>query len=155
MTAWKKHSPIGKGFVNSCKVVSLLLQSRVSPCDLANMPFRSQENLVNTPLCNVPGTVWEYGNGHEWLGLLVQKASGKPLEDFLQEHLFEPLGMANTTFFPFADEEKKGRLMPLRWREATDDGSAEWQVLTDQLPGLTLPRTCVSSSPPEAFRNVC
>lgn len=141
MTAWKKHSPVGKGFVNSCKIVSSLLQSRVSLCCSTDMCLCPQENLVNTPLCNVPGTVWEYGNGHEWLGLLVQEASGKPLEIFLQENLFKPLGMNSTTFFPFADEEKKRRLMPLRWREERDDGSAEWQVLTDQQPGLTLPRT--------------
>lgn len=63
-----------------------------------------------------------------------------PLEDFLQEHIFRPLGLRNTTFFPFADADQARRLIPLRWLQENADGSTEWQVLKDQFPGLTLPR---------------
>ena len=75
-----------------------------------------------------------------WLGLLVQEASGQPLEDFLQQHVFRPLEMRNTTFFPFADAEQAKRLVPLRWRQENVDGSAEYQELVGQDPGLMLPR---------------
>jgi hypothetical protein len=75
-----------------------------------------------------------------WLGLLVQEVSGQPLEDFLQQHLFRPLGLRNTTFYPFAEAGQASRLVPLRWRQENADGSAEYQALVDQDPGLTLPR---------------
>jgi hypothetical protein len=75
-----------------------------------------------------------------WLGLLVQEVSGQPLEDFLQQHLFRPLGLRNTTFYPFAEADQASRLVPLRWRQENADGSAEYQALVDQDPGLTLPR---------------
>jgi hypothetical protein len=44
-----------------------------------------------------PGTRFAYGDhGPATLGQLVQDVSGKPLDRYLREHVFEPLGMANT-----------------------------------------------------------
>lgn len=54
----------------------------------------------------------------------------------MQENIFKPLGMHNTTFYPFGSEHE-GRLMPLRYYNAEEK---EWQVLNGQMEGLTLPR---------------
>ena len=44
-----------------------------------------------------PGTRFVYGNhGPATLGQLVEDVSGKPLERYFREHVFEPLGMADT-----------------------------------------------------------
>lgn len=54
----------------------------------------------------------------------------------MQENIFRPLGMTDTTFFPF-EGDQKARLMPLRW---WDQESEAFEVLGTQFPGLTLPR---------------
>ncbi len=43
------------------------------------------------------GTKWEYSNsGYAVLAMIVEKVSGKPFGDFLQERIFTPLQMKNT-----------------------------------------------------------
>ena len=47
-----------------------------------------------------PGSRWEYSqSGINTLGRIVEVVSGKPFEVFLQERLFGPLGMKDTTFY--------------------------------------------------------
>ncbi len=47
-----------------------------------------------------PGSKWAYSNsGYVLLGLIVQKVSGKPFPDFLQQRIFEPLKMSNTVAY--------------------------------------------------------
>ncbi len=44
-----------------------------------------------------PGTMFRYGNhGFATLGQLVEDVSGKPLNRYFRDHIFEPLGMADT-----------------------------------------------------------
>ena len=46
------------------------------------------------PLDFDPGTEWQYSNtGYVIAGLIVERASGTPLLEFLSKHIFEPLGM--------------------------------------------------------------
>jgi CubicO group peptidase (beta-lactamase class C family) len=56
------------------------------------------------PLTDQPGTKWSYNNNAiNLLGRIIEVASGKPYEDLMEERLFEPLGMTNTTFWPTPD----------------------------------------------------
>jgi methyl acetate hydrolase len=48
------------------------------------------------PMMTDPGTRWGYGPSIDWLGLIVEKISGKRIDAFLKETVFEPLGMADT-----------------------------------------------------------
>jgi CubicO group peptidase (beta-lactamase class C family) len=57
----------------------------------------------------------------------------------MQQRIFKPLGMHNTTFHPFGPDFKD-RLMPLRF---LNEKSEQWEVLDGQMPGLTLPRRYV------------
>ena len=45
-----------------------------------------------------PGEHWLYNTGSDVLGVLIARASGQPLETFLRERIFEPLGMKDTGF---------------------------------------------------------
>jgi len=75
-----------------------------------------------------PGTLWRYSNsGYVLLGLIVEKASGRPFPAFLHERIFEPLKMDNTVAFV------RGRTrVPDRAFGYTKDGG-RWRF-TDQSP---------------------
>jgi CubicO group peptidase (beta-lactamase class C family) len=51
------------------------------------------------PLTHQPGERWLYNAGSEILGVLIARTAGKTLGDFLQERIFEPLGMKDTAFY--------------------------------------------------------
>lgn len=67
----------------------------------------SVEMLAKLPLNFHPGTDWEYNTGHEVAGVLIEKISGKSLDRFLQERIFDPLKMVDTHFY--IPEQKVGR----------------------------------------------
>lgn len=56
--------------------------------------------LARMPLDFHPGTRWRYSGlaGIDTLGRIVEVASGQTYDEFLKRRLFEPLGMADTTF---------------------------------------------------------
>lgn len=54
--------------------------------------------LAGIPLLHQPGEAWLYNTCSDIQGVLVARASGRPLPEFLAERLFEPLGMADTGF---------------------------------------------------------
>jgi CubicO group peptidase (beta-lactamase class C family) len=76
--------------------------------------------LGGVPLDFQPGTRWQYspGTGIDVLGHIVELVSGQPLDEYLQEHIFEPVGMTDT-FFALPDD-RRARLLPL-YRQ-TEDG---------------------------------
>ena len=57
------------------------------------------DRLAKLPLVYQPGTRWLYGLSTDIQGYLVQQLSGKPFAQFLQERIFEPLGMTDTAFY--------------------------------------------------------
>ncbi|HLZ75592.1 serine hydrolase domain-containing protein [Phenylobacterium sp.] len=66
------------------------------------------DKLSRLPLYSQPGTDWAYGPAVDIQGYIVQKLSGQPLDVFMREHLFGPLGMADTGFW--VAPEKVGRV---------------------------------------------
>jgi CubicO group peptidase (beta-lactamase class C family) len=56
------------------------------------------------PLVYQPGERWLYDLGIDVLGVLIARAAGQPLETFLKERLFDPLGMKDTGFSVPADK---------------------------------------------------
>ena len=63
--------------------------------------------LGTLPLMYQPGERWLYGIGSNVLGVLIARVSGQPLETFLRERLFEPLGMKDTGFSVPADKRDR------------------------------------------------
>jgi CubicO group peptidase (beta-lactamase class C family) len=64
--------------------------------------------LARAPLCCQPGREWHYGLSADVLGYLVEAVAKQPLDQFLQERVFRPLGMVDTGFV--VPPEKWGRV---------------------------------------------
>ena len=56
------------------------------------------DRLAEMPLVYQPGSKWSYSVGLDLLGRVIEVVSGKSFDGFLQERLFDPLGMASTWF---------------------------------------------------------
>jgi CubicO group peptidase (beta-lactamase class C family) len=69
------------------------------------------DKLAKIPLLFQPGTRWVYGASMDIQGYIVEKLSGQPLPDFMQQHIFGPLGMKDTGFF--VPPEKRNRFATL------------------------------------------
>lgn len=67
--------------------------------------------LAKLPLQTQPGQEYYYGLNTDVLGYLVEVISGMPLDKYLQQKIFEPLGMKDTYFF--LPKEKQNRLVAL------------------------------------------
>jgi len=57
------------------------------------------KRLAKLPLMHEPGTQFTYGLNTDVLGYLIEVISGKPLDQYLKEQIFEPLNMQDTYFF--------------------------------------------------------
>lgn len=67
-------------------------------------PDEWMAKLGELPLMHQPGQTWMYNTGSLVLGVLVARASGVPLEQFLETRIFAPLGMVDTGFHVPADK---------------------------------------------------
>ncbi len=53
----------------------------------------------NLPMRFAPGTKWEYSNsGYFLLGYIIEKITGKPYSEYLEENIFKPLDMTNSFY---------------------------------------------------------
>jgi len=68
--------------------------------ELTNLPgTASCENAaLRLPLLFDPGERWNYGINIEWVGKVIEGASGGTLGEYLKQNLFVPLGMDSTGF---------------------------------------------------------
>ena len=87
-------------------------------------------SYAQLPLNTQPGTKFNYANaGINTVGRIIEVVSGEPYEQFMQERLFQPLGMTDTTFFP--NDEQLTRLADSY--QATPDGKGLHQINIGQL----------------------
>lgn len=88
----------------------LPFKSAVEEPTLDLLPLRNAVlSYAITPLQFEPDTKYQYSNaGINTAGRIIEVVSGKSYEDFLNERLFAPLGMKDTTFWP--NEEQLARL---------------------------------------------
>ena len=62
------------------------------------------KTIAGIPLAFPPGTDWAYSNlGYATLGILIEKVTGEFYGDFLQQRIFQPLGMSTTRIMSEAD----------------------------------------------------
>ena len=78
------------------------------------------DNAARVALFEDPGTRFRYGISTTMLGRLIEIWSGMPLELFLEERVFVPLGLKDTVFW--ADRERANRLATVY---RPDDASGE------------------------------
>jgi CubicO group peptidase (beta-lactamase class C family) len=84
--------------------------STVEQPTLDGLPLQAATiSYALTPLLFEPDTKYLYSNaGINTAGRIVEVVSGLPFERFVEERLFQPLGMTDTTFWP--DERQLARL---------------------------------------------
>src|SRR3989454_7647639 len=71
-------------------------------------PAEQVERIAKAPLIHQPGTMWEYSMAVDILGRVVEAASAKRLAAVLDDRLFKPLKMVDSSFWLPA--EKMSRL---------------------------------------------
>jgi CubicO group peptidase (beta-lactamase class C family) len=69
------------------------------------------DKLTKIPLLYQPGTRWVYSVSMDIQGYIVEKLSGQSLSDFMQQRIFQKLGMKDTGFF--VPTEKRSRFATL------------------------------------------
>jgi len=78
---------------------------------IAHTPEEAREAVIQTPLAYHPDQYYEYSDlGADMLGFVVEAASGQRLDQFLTDHVWEPLGMEDTFFKPA--DSLRGRIAP-------------------------------------------
>lgn len=65
------------------------------------------DKLSKIPLAYQPGTQWVYSASMDIQGYIIEKLSGQSLPDFMQEHIFKPLGMKDAGFFVPAEKRSR------------------------------------------------
>lgn len=92
-------------------------------------------HMAALPASAHPGEQWIYGYSIDILGAVVEVAAGMPLDEFLNDRIFEPLGMTDTHFY--LPHVKRDRLATVYARTAAgltrapDDGSAGQGAFVD------------------------
>ena len=93
------------------------------------------KDLGKLPLAHQPGERFTYGLNVDVLGYLIEIWSGKSLDQYLRERLFEPLGMNDTYFY--LPPEKHNRLVKVSGQDAkghaiySENQYFDYPVLTD------------------------
>ncbi|HEY6218688.1 MAG TPA: serine hydrolase, partial [Gemmatimonadaceae bacterium] len=78
---------------------------------MASSPADARRAVLSTPLYFHPGRYYEYSDlGADVLGFVVEAAAGKPMDQFLSERVFTPLGMINTGYRP--NDSLRARIAP-------------------------------------------
>ena len=101
-------------FIHGCQIAQYYRDARVNAdglCDLDVM----MERVAALPLAFHPGDAWRYSVSIDVLAHVIERATGRRLDELLDEHIFAPLGMHDTAFHVPAD--KQGRLMSIYGRE--------------------------------------
>lgn len=75
--------------------------------------------LASAPLAYHPGAEWRYSDAVEVQAYLVEQLSGMPFDRFLQQRIFDPLGMTDTGYTLRDDQRARFAAM----YERGDDGA--------------------------------
>lgn len=82
------------------------------------------KSYTAAPLILQPDTKYSYSNaGFNTAGRIIEVVSGMPYEKFMEERLFRPLGMTDTTFWP--NSEQLARLAKSYGPNKADNGLVE------------------------------
>ena len=97
-------------FVHGCHISQYYREARII-ADGSRSLDDMMGVLAEQPLAFQPGGQWRYGMSTDVLAHVCQRAADRPLDELLQELIFEPLGM-NSTGFGVAENDLS-RLMPM------------------------------------------
>ena len=106
----------------------LPFKSSIEQPTLDLLPLREAvRSYALTPLEFEPDSKYQYSNaGINTAGRIIEVVSGMPYEQFLEERLFQPLGMKDTTFWP--NDEQLSRLAKSYRPDAARTGLEEFPI---------------------------
>ncbi|KYK57373.1 hypothetical protein DCS_04382 [Drechmeria coniospora] len=81
--------------------------------------FSGYAEDINQPLLFQPGEGWEYGINLDWAGVALERATGTRLNDYIQDNICRPLGLASMSMMPTRDMKEKLAYMHQRSPEGT------------------------------------
>ncbi len=110
-TAGLGYTIISKGPIRKAYLAAGLTPGRISRSPIPGVDLGAPtpdimtfvKRLSELPLVYQPGTQWSYSLSHDVLSAVIEKVSGKPLDQFLQERMFGPLGMTSMFYHVPAD----------------------------------------------------
>ena len=87
------------------------------------------EVIVKRPLGFEPGSRWQYSPGLNVCGRVIEVVSGKPYDEFLEERIFGPLAMVDTSFCLTGERRKRlARLYKPGEEEKSIEGASHWLI---------------------------
>ncbi|HEX9523143.1 MAG TPA: exo-beta-N-acetylmuramidase NamZ domain-containing protein, partial [Reyranella sp.] len=126
-THWPAFAANGKGAIT---VRQLMTHYAALPAGIPTRGWSDYQGALDTIVALKPvapaGTRFNYSDvDFIVLGEIVRRVSGQPLETYAAQHIFQPLGMRDTTFLPSAS--LRDRIAPadlegseLRWGDVQD-----------------------------------
>ncbi|WP_286199295.1 serine hydrolase domain-containing protein [Mycobacterium sp. ELW1] len=126
------------------------------PWGLAS-PDRAEgfRRALTTPLESPPGEGFRYSDiNFILLGALIERVTGEPEDDYVQQHVFAPLGMTDTRYLPLAKVCGHHTITgaAVRWSPTESSECAAGQWTTDLLPRIA-PTAWDEDNPGEPDRN--
>jgi CubicO group peptidase (beta-lactamase class C family) len=100
-------SGITYGFFGATPVKKLYQQADIFAGDPTNAEFA--DRIAKLPLSYQPGTTWDYSHSTDVLGRMIEVVSGKSLYAYEKDHILDPLGMTDTSFY-VTDKAKQSRV---------------------------------------------
>jgi len=73
------------------------------------------KDILRMPLVHQPGSTWEYGINIDWAGIVLERATGTRLNDWIQKNICVPLGLDAVNMFPTPDMKRELASMHQRW----------------------------------------
>lgn len=83
------------------------LYAAADTIDMTNSLSELAQVIGNQPLLYQPGTQWRYSAAVDIQALMIERLSGKSVEIYLQEEIFDPLGMVDTGYYIATEDRKR------------------------------------------------
>ncbi|NJN52490.1 MAG: beta-lactamase family protein [Gammaproteobacteria bacterium] len=97
-------------FITGCHIAPLYEKVKVSSDGHISLD-EMMKRVADVPLAFQPGSQFRYSIATDVLAHVLEKATGRGIDELLNEHIFDPLEMRDTAFHVAAD--KRDRLMPM------------------------------------------
>jgi len=100
------------GFCNNPNVPGLSdTLDEVNPRGWENSLEEMVDKYATIPLWSHPGDRWVYGPGMDMEAALIQRISGQPYDEYIREHILDPLRMKETRYFvPESDRDRLAKV---------------------------------------------
>lgn len=111
------------------------------------------EKVAAVPLIGDPGEQWVYSISITVLGRIIEIVSGQQFDDYLNEHIYEPLQMEDTSFFvPATKVQRLARAYRISSTGDEPTLLAEMKIPITQDPPLLEGAAGIVSSVPDYLR---